>query len=107
MATAAGVVVIEDWSVTAVGTTGIPLAGTSRTGEARSTTSRWWSTPPQECERHSNVNRDIRGKVHLAGTPILEWTWKVVALPDGADARNGATDDQAAQLYARARRRAP
>jgi hypothetical protein len=47
----------------------------------------------------SNVNKDVRGKVHLAETPILEWTWKVVALPKGADARNSATDDQAAQLY--------
>jgi hypothetical protein len=47
----------------------------------------------------SNVNKDIRGKVRLAETPVLEWTWKVVALPKGADARNAETDDQAAQLY--------
>ena len=47
----------------------------------------------------SNVNKDIRGKVRLAETPILEWTWKVAALPKGADARRAATDDEAAQLY--------
>ena len=47
----------------------------------------------------SNINKDIRGKVRLAETPILEWTWKVTALPKGADARQGATDDEAAQVY--------
>ncbi len=47
----------------------------------------------------SNINKDIRGKVRLEETPILEWTWKVTALPKGADARQAATDDEAAQIY--------
>src|SRR5256885_10027237 len=38
-------------------------------------------------------------KVNLKATPILEWRWRVVTLPMGADARNKHTDDQAAQLY--------
>ena len=35
----------------------------------------------------------------LKQTPILEWSWRVVALPTGADSRKKSTDDQAAQLY--------
>ncbi|MEK6531530.1 MAG: DUF3047 domain-containing protein [Deltaproteobacteria bacterium] len=31
--------------------------------------------------------------------PALNWKWKVERLPHGADARRGATDDQALQLY--------
>jgi hypothetical protein len=38
-------------------------------------------------------------KVNLRSTPVLEWSWKAVTLPDGADARSKHTDDQAAQLY--------
>src|SRR5581483_6071830 len=47
----------------------------------------------------SNISREIKGKVDLTATPILEWSWKVVALPAGADSRRKETDDQAAQLY--------
>jgi hypothetical protein len=47
----------------------------------------------------STISKEIREKVRLAETPILEWTWKVVILPKGADARNAATDDEAAQIY--------
>lgn len=31
--------------------------------------------------------------------PIVSWRWKVVKLPNGGDARNKKTDDQAAQIY--------
>ncbi len=31
--------------------------------------------------------------------PALSWKWRVEKLPKGADARRGATDDQAVQLY--------
>lgn len=37
--------------------------------------------------------------VDLRELPILTWAWKVVRLPAGADVRQRATDDQAAQLY--------
>lgn len=47
----------------------------------------------------SQIAKDIKGKVNLKETPILEWTWRVVELPKGADSRRKATDDQAGQIY--------
>lgn len=47
----------------------------------------------------SAIRRDIRGRVNLKETPILEWTWKAITLPKNGDCRKKATDDQAAQLY--------
>jgi hypothetical protein len=47
----------------------------------------------------STISLDLGGKVRLKDTPVLEWSWKVVALPRGADARRPETDDQAAQVY--------
>ncbi len=47
----------------------------------------------------STIIKDIKGKVHLKDTPILEWSWRIVALPKNADSRHGATDDQAGQVY--------
>src|SRR2546428_4132781 len=38
-------------------------------------------------------------KVNLKATPILEWRWRVVTLPKGADARSKHTAAQAGQLY--------
>jgi hypothetical protein len=48
---------------------------------------------------NSTITKDIRGRVHLRDTPILEWSWKAVTLPKGGDARRGELDDQAAQVY--------
>ena len=106
VALAADLVVVEDWSSAPVGTTGVPPGWQKQT---------WGGSPKydftvieQEGQRvlqlrsggdSSNINRDIRGKVNLSSTPILEWTWKVTVLPKGADARKAATDDQAGQLY--------
>jgi hypothetical protein len=106
VALAADLVVIEDWSAVPVGTTGVPPGWQKQT---------WGGSPKydfavieQEGQRvlqlrsagdSSNMSKDIRGKVRLAATPILEWTWKVTALPKGADGRKAATDDQAGQLY--------
>ena len=47
----------------------------------------------------SLASRDIKGKVNLKETPILEWSWKVAALPKGGDSCKKATDDQAVQVY--------
>ena len=105
VALAADGVVVEDWSAVTVGTKGIPPGWSKQD----------WGSPrydfavvEQDGQRvlhlrsagdSSNINKDIRGKVRLAETPILEWTWKVTVLPKGADARRGATDDEAAQIY--------
>lgn len=42
---------------------------------------------------HREVGLDLRK------FPNLSWRWKVTKLPEGADARNGASDDQAAGVY--------
>jgi len=99
-------VVIEDWKSQKVGAHGIPdgwLGGQT------------WGLPQhdmtiEENEGHrvlhlkskiesSAVRRDIRGRVNLKETPILEWSWKAITLPKNGDCRKKATDDQAAQLY--------
>ncbi len=105
VALAADSVVIEDWSAVPIGTKGIPPGWSKQD----------WGSPRYDfavvehdgqrvlqlrsAGDSSNVNKDIRGKVRLAETPILEWTWKVTVLPRGADARRAATDDEAAQIY--------
>jgi len=97
--------VVEDWSSAPVGHKGIPPGWEKQR----------WGSPvydfvvEQEGERKvlhlrsrgdsSNISKEIKGKVKLKETPILEWTWKAVALPAGADSRKKETDDQAAQLY--------
>ncbi len=45
----------------------------------------------------STISKEI--KVDVKSHPILQWSWRVVTLPKGGDARKAATDDQAAQLY--------
>jgi hypothetical protein len=47
----------------------------------------------------STISLDIKGKINLKETPILEWRWRVTKLPTGADARKSATDDEAGQIY--------
>ncbi len=105
LALAADLVLIEDWSRPAVGAKGIPPGWEKQR----------WGSPAYdftviENEGHkvlhlksagdsSNVSKEIKGKVNLKETPILEWTWKVTVLPQGADSRKKETDDQAAQLY--------
>jgi len=41
--------------------------------------------------------RDI--SLNIKDYPFLNWKWKVTKIPLGADVRNKATDDQAAQIY--------
>lgn len=102
---AADVFVVEDWSRQPLGQTGIPAGWEGQS----------WGSPAYEFtvvenqghrvlhlrsrNEGSTISRDIKGKVNLAETPILEWSWKVVALPKGGDSRRKATDDQAAQVY--------
>ena len=98
--------VVEDWSRQKVGTKGIPDGW--KGGQT-------WGTPKHDfaiedtdgrrvlhlrsVNESSAVSKDIKGKVNLKDTPMLEWSWKVVGLPKGADSRKKATDDQAAQIY--------
>jgi hypothetical protein len=99
-------VVVDDWKSQKLGAKGIPegwLGGQT------------WGLPQhdltiEENEGHrvlhlkskiesSAVRKDIRGKINLKDTPVLEWTWKAIALPKNGDCRKKTADDQAAQLY--------
>jgi hypothetical protein len=42
-------------------------------------------------DEHSTIAKEIH--VDLEATPILEWSWKIVELPAGADVRTRATSD--------------
>lgn len=95
---------VEDWSGAAVGTRGIPPGWQKKQN---------WGSPNYdftvvqgEAKKvlhiksrgdSSTISKEV--KVDVKETPILEWQWKAVALPAGADARRKATDDQALQLY--------
>jgi len=106
VATAADQVVIEDWTAYPVGTIGLP-------GDWKPQN---WGTPHYENlkivedeGRHalsmksvndsSTINKEIKGKVHLKNTPMLEWQWKSIVLPKGANSCKKATDDQAGQIF--------
>lgn len=102
---AADSVVVEDWRSYALGARGIP-------GEWKEQT---WGKPAYDLEivsdngqpvlrlrskgDSSTISRDLKALVDLDETPILEWRWKVIALPSGGNACQKSTDDQAAQLY--------
>jgi Protein of unknown function (DUF3047) len=105
LALAADVVGIEDWSKAPLGHTGVPPDWAKQ----------GWGEPKYDftvveadgqralhlksAADSSNINKNISGMVRLAETPVLEWTWKVAALPKGGDARHAETDDEAAQVY--------
>ena len=102
---AADQVVVEDWSQAPAGAKGVPPGWKGQS----------WGSPKydltvvQEDGRKvlrlksqnegSTVSREIKGKVDLKATPVLEWSWKVGVLPKGGDSRKKATDDQAGQVY--------
>lgn len=100
------VVVVEDWSGVAVGTRGIPpgwqpqrWAGNARYDFVLVEDEGRRALHLRSQGDSSTISKDIRGRVSLAVTPILEWSWKALVLPAGGDSRRKETDDQAAQLY--------
>jgi len=98
-------VVIEDWAKYPVGAKGVPSDWQKQN----------WGSPkydfsiaPHESHKvlhlrsaneGSTISRDIKGKVNLKETPLLEWSWKASVLPKGGDSCKKATDDQAAQIF--------
>ena len=104
MAGAADDFVVEDWKQK-LGATGIPSGWQGQN----------WGSPKYDfkveeddgrpalhmksANEGSTISRDVKGKVNLKETPILEWSWKVVALPKNGNSCKKATDDQAAQLF--------
>jgi len=106
LASAADDVVIEDWKGYKVGTTGLP-------GDWKPQS---WGTPNYQnikvvdddgrralsmksVNDSSTINREIKGKVLLKDTPILEWEWKAIVLPKNGNSCKKATDDQAGQIF--------
>jgi hypothetical protein len=98
-------IVVEDWSSYPVGAKGRPSGWKEQS----------WGSPKYDfaivandstkvlhlrsVNEGSTISKDIKGKVNLKETPILEWTWKVTGLPRGANSCRKATDDQAAQVF--------
>jgi Protein of unknown function (DUF3047) len=98
-------VVIEDWSKVPVGTKGIPPDWKGQQ----------WGSPAYDFvvaedggkkaihlkskNEGSTISREIKGKVNLSQTPVLEWSWKAVALPKGGNSCAKAADDQSVQIY--------
>jgi hypothetical protein len=104
-ALAADSVVVEDWRAQPLGTRGMPPPWQKQR----------WGSPAYDftiaedggqrvlhmksANDSSTISLELKGKVSLEDTPLLQWSWKVVRLPQGADLRRKETDDQAAQVY--------
>ncbi len=100
-----GHVVIEDWSQAPLGHKGIPPGWKGQQ----------WGSPAYEFmivddggkkvlhlrskDEGSTINKEIKGKVDLKVTPILEWSWKMGTLPKGGNSCVKALDDQAGQVF--------
>ncbi len=94
---------VEDWSKQPEGKTGIPDGWQGQS----------WGSPKYEFRivkqsssqvllmksdgDSSTISKEI--KVDVRQYPILQWSWKIVTLPKGGDARKAATDDEAGQIY--------
>ena len=98
-------VVVEDWSGHAAGARGVPREWTGQNwGDPRFdftvvVNDRRKVLHLKSRDDGSTISKDIRRKVDLRATPILEWRWKVVRLPRGGNSCHAASDDQAAQIY--------
>jgi hypothetical protein len=103
---AADQILVEDWSKHTVGAHGLPDGWKAQN----------WGSPKYDlftiendggrkvlhmksANDGSTIARDVKGKVNLKETPILEWSWKVTVLPRGGDSCKKTTDDQAAQVF--------
>ena len=105
VSSAAAQFVVEDWTKIPVGTKGVPPGWKAQN----------WGSPKYDFVIVTDENRpvlqmksdkegslissDIKGKVNLKETPIVEWSWKATTLPKNGDACKKATDDQAVQVY--------
>ncbi len=101
----AEVTVVEDWAQQAVGAKGIPAGWTTyETVGGRPTYD--FTVVEDDGRRalrlksrdeHSTITKEIR--VNLRATPILEWRWKAVTLPAGADVRRWETSDLTGHIF--------
>jgi hypothetical protein len=94
-----GDTLVEDWSQQIVGAAGVP-AGWKKY-ETPGGRPRYDFTVVSEDgvrglrvksrDEHSSIAKEVH--VDLRATPILEWSWKLIKLPDGGDIRKKETSD--------------
>lgn len=97
-------VVVDDWTRPPVGATGIPpgwsayatIGGRPRYDFEAVEADGRRALRVRSRDDHSTIAREV--SVDLAATPVLEWTWKVARLPEGADIRRKDTSDLGVQL---------
>ena len=105
LAWAAELFVVEDWAKAPVGHKGIPPEWKGQQ----------WGSPAYDItvaedggkkvihlksnDEGSTISKEVKGKVNLKETPILEWSWKVVTLPKNGNSCVKDTDDQAGQVF--------
>jgi hypothetical protein len=98
-------VLVEDWSKTPVGHTGIPPGWTKQ----------GWGSPNYDLFKietdgnarvlhmrsgpsdGSTISKEF--KLDIKQYPVVQWRWKAITLPKGGDSRKKATDDQVCQVY--------
>ncbi|HET7342509.1 MAG TPA: DUF3047 domain-containing protein [Methylomirabilota bacterium] len=105
-AAAATRVVVEDWRSQPVGATGVPSGW--RAYETFGGHPHYDFTVVDDGGRralalrsaddHSTIAHEARAS-DLGATPMLEWSWKVVRLPAGADLRKKATSDATGHIF--------
>jgi hypothetical protein len=102
---AADQLIVEDWTRYAVGTKGVPPDwkaqnwGSPKYDFAIITNDTHKVLQLRSANEGSTISKDIKGKVNLKDTPVLEWAWRATVLPAGGNSCHKATDDQAAQIY--------
>src|SRR5262245_11330779 len=96
--------VIEDWSTQAPGSRGIPsgwaayatFGGRPEYDFALTEDEGRRALRVASHDEHSTIAKELH--VDIAVTPILEWSWKIVEVPAGADVRRRETSDLTAHL---------
>jgi len=96
-------VLVEDWSTAAVGTRGVPPGWQKQNwGSPRYDFTVQSEGPGRFLHLRSEDDSSTISKemtVDVKQWPVLQWRWKVVALPKGGDARRKEADDEAVQIY--------
>ena len=105
LALGAGPVLVEDWSGQPPGAPGVPQGW--RSYETPGGHPRYDFTIVDDSGRralelkstddHSTIAKEV--DVDLAATPVLEWSWKVLVQPAGADLTKRATSDASGHIF--------
>ncbi|HXJ80720.1 MAG TPA: DUF3047 domain-containing protein [Candidatus Methylomirabilis sp.] len=98
-------IVVQDWTAQPLGSTGVPVGwsayetfgGRPRYDFAVVEDDGRRALDLRSRDDHSTIVKKIH--VDLRTTPILEWSWKMVALPAGADIRKKSTSDLSGHIF--------